>query len=121
METNSIDRAAAVTSMWMPDATYARTLLSRRYFFYARRRHPSATAGAPVKDSFGNHGTSPSLVMDAGTGGAALRTAVPAPSRSAQMIPFMETVFGAEALGVHKSPHGTGCTLQCGSERHAGD
>jgi len=33
-----------------------------------------------------------------------------------KMIPFMETVFGAEALGVHKSPEGIVHTRPSASE-----
>ena len=92
-----------------PDATYARTLQAGATSFYAPTDdHPSGDRWGAVKDSFGNHwyiakprGWTP--------GPEGLRSVQPyLHLREAhKMIPFMETVFGAEALGVHKSPHGT--------------
>ncbi len=92
-----------------PDATYARTLQAGATSFYAPTDdHPSGDRWGAVKDSFGNHwyiakprGWTP--------GPEGLRSVQPyLHLREAhKMIPFMETAFGAEALGVHKSPHGT--------------
>jgi uncharacterized glyoxalase superfamily protein PhnB len=92
-----------------PDATYARTLQAGATSFYAPTDdHPSGDRWGAVKDSFGNHwyiakprGWTP--------GPEGLRSVQPyLHLREAhKMIPFMETVFGAEALGVHKSPQGT--------------
>jgi uncharacterized glyoxalase superfamily protein PhnB len=91
-----------------PDATYARTLQAGATSFYAPTDdHPSGDRWGAVKDSFGNHwyiakprGWTP--------GPEGLRSVQPyLHLREAhKMIPFMETVFGAEALGVHKSPQG---------------
>ena len=91
-----------------PDATYARTLQAGATSFYAPTDdHPSGDRWGAVKDSFGNHwyiakprGWTP--------GPEGLRSVQPyLHLREAhKMIPFMETVFGAEALGVHKSPEG---------------
>src|SRR5713226_4673600 len=91
-----------------PDATYARTLQAGATSFYAPTDdHPSGDRWGAVKDSFGNHwyiakprGWTP--------GPEGLRSVQPyLHLREAhKMIPFMETVFGAESLGVHKSPEG---------------
>jgi PhnB protein len=91
-----------------PDATYARTLQAGATSFYAPTDdHPSGDRWGAVKDSFGNHwyiakprGWTP--------GPEGLRSVQPyLHLREAhKMIPFMETVFGAEAVGVHKSPEG---------------
>ncbi len=91
-----------------PDATYARTLQAGAASFYAPTDdHPSGDRWGAVKDSFGNHwyiakprGWTP--------GPEGLRSVQPyLHLREAhKMIPFMETVFGAESLGVHKSPEG---------------
>ena len=91
-----------------PDATYARTLQAGATSFYAPTDdHPSGDRWGAVKDSFGNHwyiakprGWTP--------GPEGLRSVQPyLHLREAhKMIPFMETVFGAEAIGVHKSPEG---------------
>jgi uncharacterized glyoxalase superfamily protein PhnB len=91
-----------------PDATYARTLQGGATSFYAPTDdHPSGDRWGAVKDPFGNHWYI-----------AKPRGWTPAPEglRSVQpylhlreahkMIPFMETVFGAEAMGVHTSPQG---------------
>jgi PhnB protein len=91
-----------------PDATYARTLQAGATSFYAPTDdHPSGDRWGAVKDPFGNHwyiakprGWSP--------GPEGLRSVQPyLHLREAhKMIPFMEAVFGAEAMGVHKSPEG---------------
>jgi PhnB protein len=91
-----------------PDATYTRTLQAGATSLYAPTDdHPSGDRWGAVKDSFGNHwyiakprGWTP--------GPEGLRSVQPyLHLREAhKMIPFMETVFGAEALGVHKSPEG---------------
>jgi len=91
-----------------PDATYARTLQGGATSFYAPTDdHPSGDRWGAVKDPFGNHwyiakprGWTP--------GPEGLRSVQPyLHLREAQkMIPFLEAVFGAEALGVHKSPEG---------------
>ena len=91
-----------------PDAAYARTLQGGATSFYAPTDdHPSGDRWGAVKDPFGNHwyiakprGWTP--------GPEGLRSVQPyLHLREAHnMIPFMETVFGAEAMGVHKSPEG---------------
>jgi len=91
-----------------PDATYARTLQAGATSFYAPTDdHPSGDRWGAVKDPFGNHwyiakprGWTP--------GPEGLRSVQPyLHLREAhKMIPFLEAVFGAEAMGVHKSPEG---------------
>ena len=91
-----------------PDATYARTLQAGATSFFAPTDdHPSGDRWGAVKDPFGNHwyiakprGWTP--------GSEGLRSVQPyLHLREAdKMIPFLETAFGAEAMGVHKSPDG---------------
>ncbi len=91
-----------------PDATYARTLQAGSTSFYAPTDdHPSGDRWGAVKDPFGNHwyiakprGWTP--------GPEGLRSVQPyLHLREAHMmIPFMETVFSAEAMNVHKSQEG---------------
>jgi PhnB protein len=91
-----------------PDTTYARTLQAGATSFYAPTDdHPSGDRWGAVKDPFGNHwyiakprGWTP--------GPEGLRSVQPyLHLREAhKMIPFMETVFGAETIGLHKSPDG---------------
>jgi len=91
-----------------PDATYARTLQAGSTSFYAPTDdHPSGDRWGAVKDPFGNHwyiakprGWTP--------GPEGLRSVQPYLhlSEAHKMIPFMETVFGAECIGLHKSPGG---------------
>lgn len=91
-----------------PDATYSRTLQAGATSFYAPTDdHPSGDRWGAVKDPFGNHwyiakprGWTP--------GPEGLRSVQPyLHLREAhKMIPFMKAAFGAEALGVHKSPEG---------------
>lgn len=91
-----------------PDATYARTLQGGATSFYAPTDdHPSGDRWGAVKDPFGNHwyiakprGWTP--------GPEGLRSVQPyLHLRGAdKMIPFMETAFGAETIGLHKSPEG---------------
>jgi PhnB protein len=92
-----------------PDATYARTLQAGATSFYAPTDdHPSGDRWGAVKDPFGNHwyiakprGWTP--------GPEGLRSVQPYLhlSEAHKMIPFMETAFEAEAMGVHKSAQGT--------------
>ena len=91
-----------------PDAAYARTLQAGATSFYAPTDdHPSGDRWGAVKDPFGNHwyiatpkGWTP--------GPEGLRSVQPyLHLREAhKMIPFLEAAFGAEAMGVHKSPEG---------------
>src|SRR5260370_7090060 len=91
-----------------PDAAHARTLQAGATSFYAPTDdHPSGDRWGAVKDPFGNHwyiakprGWTP--------GPEGLRSVQPyLHLREAhKMIPFLEAAFGAEAMGVHKSPEG---------------
>jgi len=91
-----------------PDAVYARTLQAGATSFYAPTDdHPSGDRWGAVKDPFGNHwyiakprGWTP--------GPEGLRSVQPyLHLREAhKMIPFLQEAFGAEAIGVHKSPDG---------------
>jgi PhnB protein len=91
-----------------PDAAYARAMQAGASSIYAPTDdHPSGDRWGAVKDQFGNHwyiatpkGWTP--------GPEGLRSVQPyLHLREAhKMIPFLEAAFGAEALGVHKSPEG---------------
>jgi len=91
-----------------PDATYARTLRGGATSFYAPTDdHPSGDRWGAVKDPFGNHwyiakprGWTP--------GPEGLRSVQPYLHLGGahKMIPFLEAAFGAEAMGVHKTPEG---------------
>jgi len=92
-----------------PDATYARTLQGGATSFYAPTDdHPSGDRWGAVKDLFGNHWY---IAKPRGwrPGPEGLRSVQPyLHLREAhKMIPFLEAAFGAEAMGVHKSPEGT--------------
>ena len=91
-----------------PDATYARTLQGGATSFYAPTDdHPSGDRWGAVKDPFGNHWYI--AKPKGGTPGPeGLRSVQPyLHLREAhKMIPFMETAFGAETIGLHKSPEG---------------
>jgi len=91
-----------------PDATYARTLQAGATSFFAPTDdHPSGDRWGAVKDPFGNHwyiakprGWTP--------GPEGIRSVQPyLHLREAhKMMPFMEAAFGAETIGLHKSPEG---------------
>lgn len=91
-----------------PDATFARALEAGATSLYAPTDdHPSGDRWGALKDQFGNNwyiakprGWTP--------GPEGLRSVQPyLHLRGAEkMIPFMEAAFGAEAMGVHKSPEG---------------
>lgn len=91
-----------------PDATFARALEAGATSIYAPTDdHPSGDRWGAAKDQFGNNwyiakprGWTP--------GPEGLRSVQPyLHLRGAdKMIPFMEAAFGAEAMGVHKSPEG---------------
>jgi len=90
------------------DATFDRALAAGATSIYRPTdEHPSGDRWGALKDAFGNHwyiatpkGWTP--------GPEGLRSVQPyLHLRGAHdMIPFMETAFGAEAIGVHKSPDG---------------
>ena len=91
-----------------PDAAYARALQAGATSFYAPTDdHPSGDRWGAIKDPFGNHwyiakprGWTP--------GPEGLRSVQPYLhlNEAHKMIPFLETVFGAETIGLHKSPDG---------------
>ena len=90
------------------DATFARALEAGATSIYAPTdEHPSGERWGAVKDQFGN-------TWDIATpkgwtpGPEGVRSVQPyLHLRGAdKMIPFMEAAFGAEAIGVHKSPDG---------------
>jgi uncharacterized glyoxalase superfamily protein PhnB len=91
-----------------PDATFERALRAGATSIYAPTDdHPSGDRWGALKDRFGNtwyiakpRGWTP--------GPEGLRSVQPYLHLrgSAKMIPFMEAAFGAEAMGVHKSPDG---------------
>jgi PhnB protein len=91
------------------DATFARALGAGATSIYRPTDdHPSGDRWGALQDAFGNHwyistpkGWTP--------GPEGLRSVQPyLHLREAhKMIPFMEAAFGAEAMGVHKSPEGT--------------
>jgi uncharacterized glyoxalase superfamily protein PhnB len=91
-----------------PDATFARALEAGATSIYPPTDdHPSGDRWGAAKDQFGNNwyiakprGWTP--------GPEGLRSVQPyLHLRGAvKMIPFMEAAFGAEAMGVHKSPQG---------------
>jgi PhnB protein len=91
------------------DATFARALEAGATSIYAPTDdHPSGDRWGALKDRFGNHwyiATPQRWALDAP---GALRSVQPyLHLREAHnMIPFMEAAFGAEAMGVHKSPQG---------------
>jgi PhnB protein len=90
------------------DATFAKALKAGATSILAPTdEHPSGDRWGAAKDQFGNNwyiatpkGWTP--------GPEGIRSVQPyLHLREAhEMIPFLETVFGAEALGVHKSPEG---------------
>ena len=90
------------------DATFAGALEAGAIAIYRPTdEHPSGDRWGALKDAFGNHwyiaapkGWAPGL--------EGLRSVQPYLhlSEAHKMIPFMEAAFGAEALGVHKSPDG---------------
>src|SRR6267378_1923061 len=91
-----------------PDAAYARALQAGASSIYAPTDdHPSGDRWGAVKDQFGNHWyiATPKHWTPGLEG---LRSVQPyLHLREAhKMIPFMEAAFGAEALGVAKSPEG---------------
>jgi uncharacterized glyoxalase superfamily protein PhnB len=91
-----------------PDATFARALEAGATSIFAPTDdHPSGDRWGAAKDQFGNNwyiakprGWTP--------GPEGLRSVQPyLHLRGAdKMVPFMEAAFGAEAMGVHKSPEG---------------
>ena len=90
------------------DATYDSALQAGATSIYAPTDdHPSGDRQGAVKDQFGNHWYI-ATVKGWTPGPEGLRSVQPyLHLREAhKMIPFLEAAFGAEALGVHKSPEG---------------
>jgi PhnB protein len=91
------------------DATFDRALEAGATSIYRPTDdHPSGDRWGALKDRFGNHwyiATPKHWVLGSPEG---LRSVQPyLHLRDAhKMIPFMEAAFGAEAIGVHKSPEG---------------
>ncbi len=90
------------------DATFARALQAGATSIYAPTDdHPSGDRWGAAKDQFGNYWYI--ATPKGGTPGPeGLRSVQPyLHLREAhKMIPFLEAAFGAEAMGVHKSPEG---------------
>lgn len=101
---------SATTHLYVPDsdATYARALQVGAASIYAPSDdHPSGDRWGAVRDPFGN-GWYIATPKGWTPGPEGLRAVQPyLHLRDAhKMIPFIEAAFGAEALGVHKSPDG---------------
>ena len=90
------------------DATYASALQAGATSIYEPTDdHPSGDRQGAVKDPFGNHWYI-AMIKGWTPGPEGLRSVQPyLHLREAhKMIPFLEAAFGAEAMGVHKSPEG---------------
>jgi len=90
------------------DATFERALRAGATSLTLVADQPWGDRWGNVKDQFGNHW----YIAKPGSWAAALESVASVQPylhlRDAEkMIPFTETVFGAEAMGVHKSPEGT--------------
>jgi len=93
--------------MWMTRTPPTSAQRAGATSIYAVGNHPSGDLQGAVKDQFGNHWY---IAMKKGwtPGPEGVPSVQPyLHLREAhKMIPFMESVFGAESLGVHKSPEG---------------
>ncbi len=90
------------------DTTYDSALQAGATSIYAPTDdHPSGDRQGAVKDQFGNHWYI-AMIKGWTPGPEGLRSVQPyLHLREAhKMIPFLEAAFGAEAMGVHKSPEG---------------
>jgi uncharacterized glyoxalase superfamily protein PhnB len=91
------------------DAAYQRALLAGATSIYAPTDdHPSGDRQGAVKDQFENLWYI-AMVKGWTPGPEGVRSVQPYLHlhEAHKMIPFLEAAFGAEALGVHKSPEGT--------------
>ena len=90
------------------DATYERALRAGAMSIYPVGDHPSGDIQGAVKDPFGNHWYIAKPSGDWAPGPEGVPSVQPyLHLREAhKMIPFLEAVFGAESLGIHKSPDG---------------
>ena len=92
-----------------PDAAYTRALQAGASSIYAPTDdHPSGDRWGAVKDQFGNHWyiAKPSGEWTPGPEGVPSVQPYLHLREAHKMIPFLEAAFGAESLGVHKSPEG---------------
>jgi PhnB protein len=92
-----------------PDAAYTRALQAGSSSIYAPTDdHPSGDRWGAVKDQFGNHWyiAKPSGEWTPGPEGVPSVQPYLHLREAHKMIPFLEAAFGAESLGVHKSPEG---------------
>ena len=92
-----------------PDAAYTRALQAGASSIYAPTDdHPSGDRWGAVKDQFGNHWyiAKPSGEWTPGPEGVPSVQPYLHLREAHKMIPFLEATFGAESLGVHKSPEG---------------
>jgi uncharacterized glyoxalase superfamily protein PhnB len=89
------------------DATYQRALRAGATSIYSVGDHPSGDLQGAVKDQFGNHWyiAKPGEWPRGPEGVPSVQPYLHL-REAHKMIPFMEAAFGAEALGVHKSPEG---------------
>jgi uncharacterized glyoxalase superfamily protein PhnB len=90
------------------DATYQRALAAGATAIFAPTdEHPSGDRWGAVRDQFGNVWDI-ATVRDWTPGPEGIRTVQPYLhlKDAAKMIPFAEAAFGAQLLGVHKSPEG---------------
>lgn len=103
--------APAVIHLYVDDAnaTYRRALRAGATSIYPVGDHPSGDLQGAVKDQFGNlwYIAEPSGEWTPGPEGVPSVQPYLHLREAHKMIPFIEAVFGAESLGVHKSPEGT--------------
>jgi PhnB protein len=90
------------------DATFERALRAGANSIYPVGDHPSGDLQGAVEDQFGNHWyiAEPSGEWTPGPEGVPSVQPYLHLREAHKMIPFMEAVFGAESLGIHKSPEG---------------
>ena len=102
--------ASAAIHLYVDDAeaTYQRALRAGAASIYPVGDHPSGDLQGAVKDQFSNlwYIAEPSGEWTPGPEGVPSVQPYLHLREAHKMIPFMETVFGAESLGVHKSPEG---------------
>jgi PhnB protein len=101
--------APAAIHLFVDDAhaTYERALGAGATSIYPVGDHPSGDLQGGVKDHFGNHWyiAKPGEWPRGPEGVPSVQPYLHLRDAH-KMMPFMEVVFGAEALGVHKSPEG---------------
>jgi PhnB protein len=101
--------APAAIHLYVDDAeaTYQSALRAGATSIYPVGDHPSGDLQGAVKDQFGNHWyiAKPGEWPRGPEGVPSVQPYLHL-REAHKMIPFMEAAFGAEALGVHKSPEG---------------